>query len=61
MSGGLIGIIIQLIAGAAEAATAGGLDVGSIIQQVLAGGVGGGLLMAIIGVVKQAMGGASTR
>jgi hypothetical protein len=44
-----------------DAAAAGGLDIGSIIQQVLAGGVGGGVLMAIAGAVKQAMGGASTR
>jgi hypothetical protein len=29
----------------------------SIIQQVVAGGVGGGVLMAIVGAIKQAMGG----
>ena len=33
------------------------LDVGSIVQQVVAGGVGGGVLMAIVGAIRQAMGG----
>jgi hypothetical protein len=36
---------------------AGGLDIGSIIGQVASGGVGGGILMVIIGLIKQAMGG----
>jgi hypothetical protein len=36
---------------------AGGLDIGSIIGQVASGGVGGGILMVIVGLIKQAMGG----
>lgn len=35
------------------AATGGGMDIGSIVSSVLGGGVGGGVLMAIIGVIKQ--------
>jgi len=36
---------------------AGGLDIGAIIGQIASGGVGGGVLMVIIGLIKQAMGG----
>ena len=44
-------------AAAASAATtaAGGMDIGTIITQVASGGVGGGVLMAIVGVVKGMM------
>ena len=34
---------------------AGGFDIGSLIAQVAGGGVGGGILMIIIGFIKQAM------
>jgi hypothetical protein len=37
------------------AAAAGGMDIGSIISSVASGGVGGGVLMAIIGVIRNAM------
>ncbi len=42
-------------AAAASAATAGGLDIGSILTSVASGGVGGGVLMAIVGVIKGMM------
>ena len=50
--GGGVGapIIGQFFGGGAEAAGAGGFDIGS-------GGVGGGILMVIVGLIKQAMGG----
>ena len=38
-------------------AGAGGFDIGSIIGQIASGGVGGGILMVIVGLIKQAMGG----
>ena len=38
-------------------AAAGGLDIGSIIGQIISGGAGGGILMVIVGLIKQAMGG----
>ena len=39
----------------ASAAGPGGLDIGSIIGQIASGGVGGGVLMVIVGLIKQAM------
>jgi len=41
-----------------DLAGAGGLDIGAIIGQIASGGVGGGILMVIVGLIKQAMGGA---
>lgn len=49
---GQLGMDPGALAGGAEAA---GLDLGSIISSVAGGGVGGGALMAIIGVVKGMM------
>ena len=34
----------------------GGMDIGSIVGSLASGGVGGGILMAVIGVIKKAMG-----
>ena len=34
-----------------------GLDIGTIVGQIASGGVGGGVLMVIVGLIKQAMGG----
>jgi len=45
---------------AEAAAGAGGLDIGSIVGQIASGGVGGGILMVIVGLIKQAMGGQRT-
>jgi hypothetical protein len=58
--GGGVGaqIIGALLGGGTEAAAGtGGLDIGSIIGQIASGGVGGGILMVIVGLIKQAMGG----
>ncbi|HKM70083.1 MAG TPA: hypothetical protein VJX94_08505 [Stellaceae bacterium] len=59
--GGGVGaqIIGALLGGGAGAAVAGagGLDIGSIIGQIASGGVGGGILMVIVGLIKQAIGG----
>ena len=46
-------IIGAMGAGGAEAAA--GLDIGSIISSVASGGVGGGVLMAIVGIIKSMM------
>ncbi len=40
---------------AATAEAAGGLDIGTILTQIAAGGLGGGALMAIVGIVKKMM------
>lgn len=57
--GGLGGgqILAMLGAGGAgdAAAAAANLDIGAIIQSVLGGGVGGGVLVAIAGVLKKAL------
>ena len=52
--GGGIGSQIIAALGSADAAT-GGMDIGSIISSIASGGVGGGVLMAIVGLIKNAM------
>ena len=55
LGGGLGGQILGMLGmGGAEAA-AGSLDMSSILTSVAGGGAGGGVLMAIIGVVRQMM------
>ena len=58
--GGGVGaqIIGALVGGGAEATAAGpgSLDIGSIVGQIASGGVGGGILMVVVGLIKQAMG-----
>jgi hypothetical protein len=55
VGGGLGSQIIGMLGGADAAAAAGGLDIGSIISSVASGGVGGGVVMAIVGVLKGMM------
>jgi hypothetical protein len=59
--GGGVGaqIIGALVGGGTEPITAGagGLDIGSLISQIASGGVGGGILMVIVGLIKQMMSG----
>jgi len=61
VGGGLGGQLLNMILGggaaAVTAATAGGLDIGSIVEQIAGGGVGGGVLMLIVGIIKQAIAG----
>lgn len=54
IGGGLGGTILSQLGagGMAEAAASGGMDLGAIIAQVAGGGVGGGALLAIVGVVR---------
>jgi len=63
IGGGVGAQIIGALLGSgarAAAAGAGDLDIGSIIGQIASGGVGGGILMVIVGLIKQAMGGRTT-
>jgi hypothetical protein len=61
VGGGLGGQILGMLGAggmgaAVEAATGtGGIDLGTIIQSFAGGGVGGGVLMAVIGLVKSQM------
>ncbi len=66
VGGGLGGLLLSLlgIGGAAAAApevagAVGGLDLGSILQGVGGGGAGGGILVAIVGMIKKMMAGQS--
>lgn len=53
--GGGLGQQILGALGAGGAEAAAGMDIGSIISSVASGGVGGGVLMAIVGIIKSAM------
>lgn len=53
LGGGLGGQILGTLGMAA--ASGGGMDIASILGSVAGGGVGGGVLMAIIGFIKKAM------
>lgn len=58
LGGGVGGQILGLLglgAGVADAASGGGMDMSNILGSVASGGIGGGLIMAIVGAVKNAM------
>ncbi len=52
--GGLLGgSILNSALGVTKAAAASGLDVGTIISQIAGSGVGGGVLMVLVGLLRQ--------
>ncbi|GAB5473301.1 MAG: hypothetical protein Mars2KO_14000 [Maribacter sp.] len=53
LGGGLGGQLLGMLG--MGAAADGGMDISGILGSVAGGGVGGGVLMAIIGVIKNAM------
>ena len=54
--GGLGGTILSMLgAGGVAEAAGSGLDIGSIIGSLASGGVGGGVVMAVIGVIRNMM------
>jgi len=55
LGGGLGGLLLGLL-GLAPTAVSGGLDLNNIIASVLSGGAGGGVLLAVIGFIKKALG-----
>jgi hypothetical protein len=58
LGGGLGGQLLSMLGigtAAAGGAAASGLDLGTILSSIAGGGVGGGLLMAIVGAIKTAM------
>ena len=54
LGGGLGGSILQMLG--LSAAPGGSLDLPSIIGSLASGGVGGGVVVAVIGMIKKAMG-----
>lgn len=55
LGGGLGGQILGMLGMGGGAAAASGMDMTSILSSVAGGGVGGGVLLAIVGVIKGAM------
>ena len=59
VGGGLGGQILSMLGAGAVAGdptAAGGMDISSIIANVASGGVGGGVMLAIVGIVKKFIG-----
>lgn len=55
IGGGLGGQLLVMLGIGDAAAGASGADIGNVISQVAGGGVGGAVLLAIIGYIKQAL------
>ena len=55
LGGGLGGQLLGML-GVATGGDGGALDVGNIVGSLASGGVGGGVLLAVVGAVKKAMG-----
>jgi len=55
VGGGLGGQLLGMLIG--SGASGGGMDLGSLVAQVAGVGVGGGILMVIVSIVRQALGG----
>jgi hypothetical protein len=55
LGGGLGGQLLAMLGVGGAGAAGGALDVGSIISSIAGGGVGGGVLMAIIGLIRSAL------
>lgn len=59
VGGGLGGQVLGMLgagAAAADPMAGAGMDIGSILANVASGGVGGGVLLAVIGVVRKVIG-----
>ena len=54
--GGLGGTILGMLGMGVDQSVGGGMDISGILGSLAGGGVGGGALMAIIGLIKNAMG-----
>ena len=57
LGGGALTGMLGLGAAATTGDAAGGMDIGAIIAQVVGGGAGGGILVVLVGFVKNMMGG----
>ena len=59
VGGGIGGQLLGALMPAAAGAATGGMDIGSIIGQIVGGGVG--IVMVIVGLIRQAMAGGGSR
>ncbi len=58
VGGGLGGQVLSMLGagGVAAEAAAGGMDLTAILSQVAGGGVGGGVVLAVVGLIRNAIG-----
>jgi hypothetical protein len=57
VGGGLGGQLLGMLLGSGASGSGGGLDLGPLIAQIAGGGVGAGVLMVIVGIIRQVLGG----
>jgi uncharacterized membrane protein YeaQ/YmgE (transglycosylase-associated protein family) len=55
LGGGLGGQLLGMLGVGGTGAAASSLDIGAIVSSIAGGGVGGGVLMAIVGLIRQQM------
>ena len=54
VGGGLGGSILGMITGGGAAAS--GMDIGSIVTQIAGGGIGGGVVLAVVSMIRNKLG-----
>ena len=55
IGGGVVGQILGSLLGGGGGGDVAGLDVGSLVKDIFGGGIGGAMVMALIGVLRNAM------
>jgi hypothetical protein len=56
IGGGIIGQLLPVVLGAAAGGgDVGSLDVGTLVRDIFGGGIGGAVVLAIVGVIRNAM------
>ena len=55
IGGGIVGQILGSVLGGGGGGEVGGMDVASVVKDIIGGGAGGAVVMAIIGMVRNAM------
>jgi hypothetical protein len=55
IGGGLVGQILSAVLGGGGGGEVGGMDVAAVVKDIVGGGVGGAVVMAIIGMLRNAM------
>jgi hypothetical protein len=55
IGGGLIGQLLPIVLGAAGGGDVGSMDVGSLVRDIFGSGIGGAVVLALIGAIRNAM------